>query len=135
MELKVTTFNREIIRKYMEGSSVLEKGIAYYKHANPTISNDQAKELAIREAQDRSYSIWANDSTGYIRNEAMAFSEFKEYVDKGRYFSIASYNRASDFGGTLDWIGSIIKKVFLWWCVIAVSGFIVCFILFLMGVL
>ena len=45
MEVKVSTFNREIIRAYMESSSALEKGIAYYKHVNPTISDDQAKGL------------------------------------------------------------------------------------------
>ena len=121
MEVKVSTFNQEIIRTYMESSSALEKGIAYYKHVNPTISDDQAKELAIREAQDRSYSIWANDSTGYISNERMAFSEFIEYVDKGRYFSIDRYLSAQSFNHSVERTTSFLKKVFLGWCIFALS--------------
>lgn len=91
MEVKVTTFNKELIRSYMEQSSVMQKGIAYYKHVNPSLTDAEAKECAIHEAQETCHRRWLSDGSGYL-NEQRAFEEFKERVNKGSYFSIETYD-------------------------------------------
>ena len=57
---------------------MLEAGIAFVKRANPSASNEGAKETAIRMVQDKANRIWLNDSTGYIDSEYKAFYEAKE---------------------------------------------------------
>ena len=93
--IKVSTFNSESIRNYMEGSDILDTSIAYMKAVNPGISDAAAKEAAIRQAQEFCHRKWANDSTGYISNEAVAWQEFAADVRKGRYFSVASIPKSS----------------------------------------
>ena len=85
---RLLTFNKEIIRTLMYGTRTLDQGIAYAKAITPTLTDSEAKEVAIRLAQDYCYQKWANDSTGYIRDEAIAFQEFKSDVDHNRYFAI-----------------------------------------------
>ena len=98
---KITTFDVDLIRTYMEGSEALRKGIAYCKSIQPDASDAVAKESAIRLAQDACRRKWINDSTGYIDSEYKAFLEFSKDVEKGFYFSrpVPSY---SSVGGR-DW--------------------------------
>ena len=84
--MKLQTFDRNLIRGYMETSSVLEQGIRYCQHITPESSTDVAKEAAIRMAVEYCERIWYNDSTGYISNERIAFDRFVEDVKKQRYF-------------------------------------------------
>ena len=85
--MKVSTFDPDMIRRYMEGSSVLQKGIDYCKAVNPGVSDEVAKATAIQLAQQYCQQKWYNDRSGYISNEYMAFSEFEKDVNAGRYFS------------------------------------------------
>ena len=85
--MKVSTFDSDKIRIYMEGSSVLQKGIDYCKAVNPGVSNEVAKATAIQLAQQYCQQKWYNDRSGYISNEYMAFSEFEKDVNAGRYFN------------------------------------------------
>ena len=86
--LKFSTFDRELIRAYMQGTQTLEKGIAYVQAINPGASAKDAEEKAIELAQEFCYRKWANDSTGYISSEHIAFREFQDDVDHGRKFQI-----------------------------------------------
>ena len=92
--MKVSTFDSDKIRIYMEGSSVLQKGIEYCKAVNPGVSDEVAKATAIQLAQQYCQQKWYNDRSGYISNEYMAFSEFEKDVNAGRYFS-APYSSSS----------------------------------------
>lgn len=85
--MKVSTFDPDMIRRYMEGSSVLQKGIDYCKAINPGVSDEVAKATAIQLAQQYCQQKWYNDRSGYISNEYMAFSEFEKDVNAGRYFN------------------------------------------------
>ena len=89
---KLTTFNPELIRCYMEGTDVLDKGIAYIKSVTPGTSDAVAKETAIRLAQEWCQRKWLNDTTGYISSEYVAFSELASDVRNGRYFDVSSVN-------------------------------------------
>ena len=91
MQAKVSTYNKDLIRSYMEQSSIMQKGISYYKHVNPSLTDAEAKELAIREVQESCHRRWLSDSSGYL-NEYRAFEEFEERVNKGSYFSIETYD-------------------------------------------
>lgn len=91
MQAKVSTFDKELIRSYIEQSPVMQKGISYYKHVNPSLTDAAAKECAIREAQEYCHRRWLSDSSGYL-NEYRAFEEFTERVSKGSYFSIETYD-------------------------------------------
>ena len=92
--MKVSTFDPDMIRRYMEGSSVLQKGIDYCKAINPGVSDEVAKATAIQLAQQYCQQKWYNDRSGYINSEYMAFSEFEKDVNAGRYFS-APYSGSS----------------------------------------
>lgn len=92
--MKVSTFDPDMIRRYMEGSSALQKGINYCKAINPGVSDEVAKATAIQLAQQYCQQKWYNDRSGYISNEYMAFSEFEKDVNAGRYFS-APYSGSS----------------------------------------
>lgn len=77
--MKLSTFDRSLIRDYMESdSALLNVGIAYVKKINPSASDAVAKETAIRMAQDAAYQKWYYDSTGYIDSEYKAFYEVRE---------------------------------------------------------
>ena len=84
--MKVQTFNRELIRRYMLTSSILEDGIQYCQYITPGASREVAKEAAIRLAEEYCEQKWYNDSTGYVRNEFVAFQEFERDVRNKRYF-------------------------------------------------
>ena len=84
--MKLQTFNRNLIREYMEYSPALEQGIRYCKHLDPTASDMVAKESAIRIAINICERKWMNDSTGYISSERVAFTEFEKDVANKRYF-------------------------------------------------
>lgn len=93
MQVKLSTFNKELIRVYMESSSILEQGITYmqyinYKERNTEVSRELAQETAILQAMDFCYRKWYNDSTGYISDERVAFREFEKDVKENRYFYI-----------------------------------------------
>ena len=102
MEVKVTMFNTELIRTYMEQSSILQKGIAYYKHIDSSLTDAMAKECAIREAQGYCQRRWQSDSSGYL-NEYRAFEEFKERVNNGSYFNITRYDNAQSWS-LMGWL-------------------------------
>jgi len=102
---KFTTFNPELIRSYMEGSDVLDRGIAYMKAVTPGISDASAKEAAIRQAQENCQRRWLNDTTGYIDSEYRAWSEFSNDVRNGRFFNSAY---VSFLDGGRDWFLFII---------------------------
>lgn len=77
--MKLSTFDRSLIRDYMESdSALLNVGIAYVKKINPSALDAVAKETAIRMAQDAAYQKWYYDSTGYIDSEYKAFYEVRE---------------------------------------------------------
>ena len=105
----VSTFNPEIIRNCIEGTSVLEKGVRYMKAINPGVSDEVAKETAIRQAQQFCQAKWQNDRTGYISNEYIAYQEFASDVEKGRYFNAPSATRKSS---DRDWFLFIICLLF-----------------------
>ncbi len=92
MQVKLSTFNKELIRVYMESSSILEQGIIYVQYVNYTgnlkreTPREVAKETAILQAMDFCYRKWYNDSTGYISDERVAFREFEKDVKEHRYF-------------------------------------------------
>lgn len=86
--MKITTFDTEKIRYYMEKSSILQKGIDYCKSLNPGVSDEVAKQTAISLAQQYCQQKWYNDRSGYISSEYVAFREFEEDVSAGRYFSV-----------------------------------------------
>ena len=106
---KLTTFNPELIRSYMEGTDVLDKGIAYMKAVTPGISDAVAKEAAIRQAQEWCQRKWFNDTTGYISSEYVAYSEFASDVRNGRYFNALSVNTQTP---KRDWFLFIICLLF-----------------------
>ena len=84
--MKIQTFNRQLIRQYMLTSPILEDGIQYCQYITPGASREAAKESAIRLAEEYCERKWYNDSTGYIRNEFIAFQEFESDVRNNRYF-------------------------------------------------
>ena len=87
--MKMQTFDRSLIRVYMESnSSVLAQGIRYCQHIKPGITGQEAKETAIRLATEYCETKWYNDSSGYISNERIAFQEFAEDVQNRRYFYV-----------------------------------------------
>lgn len=124
MEVKMTAFDKEQIRSYMEQSSILQKGISYYKHVNPTVTDAQAKECAIREAQEYCQRRWLNDSSGYL-NEYRAFEEFKERVQNGSYFSIETYDavKARENRTFKDVVADYFAK--RWWHIVLVIGVLI----------
>ena len=67
------------------------------KKLRPGVSDDVARKTAIYEAQETCYRLWLNDSTGWIDSEYKAFSEFVNYVDKGRYFKYSEPFSAKKF--------------------------------------
>ena len=113
MEVKVTTFNTELIRAYMEQSSILQKGIAYYKHIDSSLTDAMAKECAIRDAQQYCQRRWKNDSSGWLDSEYKVFLEFEERVENGSYFKITRYDGASSDSGLVGKIGPFLKKAVL----------------------
>ncbi|MBQ1225800.1 MAG: hypothetical protein IIU77_07285 [Clostridia bacterium] len=84
--MKLQTFDRNLIREYMEYSPALDQGIRYCKYLDPTVSDMVAKESAIRLAINICEKKWYNDSTGYISSERVAFTEFEKDVANKRYF-------------------------------------------------
>lgn len=86
--MKVQFFDKDKIRMYMESSPALKQGILYCKHLNPQVSDMEAKESAMRIAEEYCYRKWLNDSTGYISDERKAFKEFEEAVEKKHQFYI-----------------------------------------------
>lgn len=84
--MKLQTFNRDLIRDYMEDSDILEIGIQYCQQVSPGDSELVAKETAIRMATDRCERRWYNDTSGYIDSEWKAFSELVDDVHNKRFF-------------------------------------------------
>ena len=107
---KLTTFNPELIRSYMEGTTTLDKGIAYMKAVTPGISDAIAKESAIRYAQETCQRRWLNDTTGYLNSEYRVWSEFADDVDKGRHFNAGAASPYMDM--ERDWFLFIICVLF-----------------------
>ncbi len=95
--MKITTFDTEKIRNYMENSSILQNGIDYCKSLNPGVSDDVAKQTAIRLAQQYCQQKWYNDRSGYIDSEYVAFIEFEKDVRAGRYFSVKNSGESKPF--------------------------------------
>ena len=91
MELKLRTFDVNIIAELMMTSEALEQGALYMKCIDPSVSDDAAKLSAIKMAQEFCQRIWYNDNTGYISNERVAFREFEKDVKAGRYFDTSAY--------------------------------------------
>lgn len=91
MEMKIRTFDVNVIAELMMTSEALEQGTRYMKCINPGVSDDVAKLSAIKMAQEFCQRMWYNDNTGYIANERVAFREFEKDVKAGRYFSTAEY--------------------------------------------
>ena len=110
--MKLSTFNPNLIRQYIEGTDVLEKGIAYMKQLDPSVSDAVAKESAIRMAQEYCQRKWQNDSTGYISSEYVAYTEFAKDVQKGFYFSAPRTYSSSGSGSDRDWFLFIICLLF-----------------------
>ena len=96
--MKMRCFDENLIRIYMDETSVLEQGMRYMKHLNPSISDEVAKERAIVFAIEQCESIWMRYSTGYISNERLAFSVFLKDVSEKRYF----YDDAMDAADQKD---------------------------------
>ena len=114
--VKLTTFDPEKIRMYMETNpDVLAKGIKWAKRINSSVSDDVAKETAIRYAQQQCQAIWRNDSIGYIDSEYKAFERFSENVAKGTEFN---EQPPQSIGG---WIGGKLLSMLVW-------GIIMCII-------
>lgn len=91
--IKVTEFDPNVITNYMRSHpEILNRGVAYVRAVNyyKTLTDLEAELTAIKLAQDWCYNKWHYDSSGYIKNEYMAFQEFQEAVEEGRYFNVDS---------------------------------------------
>lgn len=84
--MKLQTFDKSLVRSYIESSSALDAGINFVKKSNPSASPLVARETAIRLAVDYCEKLWLRDSSGYISSEYVAFTEFEKDVRAKRFF-------------------------------------------------